>query len=90
MMRQAEGTAAAVFAGSVRRFDGDAVLAALAVPVLVVTGSEDAFFTVASQRRIADAAQRGDLVVLDGVGHMSLWEAPAALARLLEDLIDRV
>jgi pimeloyl-ACP methyl ester carboxylesterase len=83
-------SAAAVFAGSVRRFDGRSVLASLDVPALVLCGDSDAFFTVESQRQLAAAARDADLIVIERCGHMPMWEAPEATANALLRLIDRV
>jgi len=91
LMRASAGPSApALFAGTVRRFDGRAVLAALDVPVLVVTGDADGFFGVDAQRSLADAAAHATLLVLGGVGHFAPWEAPDAVARAVEELLDRV
>ncbi len=51
-------------------------LAAADVPVLAIAGSEDRPTPAASARRIADTAPRGELVVIEGVGHFPFAEAP--------------
>lgn len=57
------------------------------VPTLVVAGSCDRLTPVSHSERIAAALPSlVDLVVLDGVGHMSPLEAPSAVAELLERL----
>ncbi len=49
------------------------VLEDVAVPSLVVGGSEDAFFSVREWKDTADRL-RGELVVIDGLGHQPMWE----------------
>jgi pimeloyl-ACP methyl ester carboxylesterase len=51
-------------------------LAATDIPVLAIAGSEDRPTPAASARRIAETAPRGELVVIEGVGHFPFAEAP--------------
>ena len=51
-------------------------LAATDVPVLAIGGTEDRATPPACARRIAETAPRGELVVIDGVGHFPFAEAP--------------
>ena len=59
--------------GELRALDA---LAATAVPVLAIAGSEDRATPPAAARRIAATAPRGELLVVDGVGHFPFAEAP--------------
>ena len=53
-------------------------LATCEIPVLAIAGEHDKGTPPAAARRIAATAQRGDLVILDGVGHFPFAEAPDA------------
>jgi 3-oxoadipate enol-lactonase/4-carboxymuconolactone decarboxylase len=52
-------------------------------PVLAVAGTHDVSTPVASLQEVVDGVGNGELVVLDGVGHLAPAEAPAAVARLI-------
>lgn len=54
------------------------VLAGVDVPALVVVGDEDALSPVDDAREMADALPHGRLVVLEGAGHLTAVEDPAA------------
>jgi non-heme chloroperoxidase len=78
--------------GSVRRgllesvqADLRADLPRIAVPVLVVTGSEDRFASPARARALADRIPGARVVVLAGAGHMLPFERPEALAAFLDE-----
>jgi proline iminopeptidase len=51
-------------------------LAATDIPVLAIVGSDDRPTPPACARRIAETAPRGELIVIDGVGHFPFAEAP--------------
>jgi proline iminopeptidase len=51
-------------------------LAAADIPVLAIAGSEDRPTPPACARRIAATAPRGELLIIDGVGHFPFAEAP--------------
>ena len=53
-------------------------LATSEIPVLAIAGELDKGTPPAAARRIAATAPRGDLVILDGVGHFPFAEAPDA------------
>jgi len=88
MMRDSnpEGAAAAL-RGRAERPSYEETLSNLAVPSLVVVGSEDAFTTRGEAERMRDLLTDSELVWLEGVGHMPNLENPeafnAALLRLL-------
>ncbi|MGY8851851.1 MAG: alpha/beta fold hydrolase [Pseudomonadales bacterium] len=57
------------------KFDLAAVIDKLTIPVLIGTGSHDP--NLVSSRVIAATAPNAKLVVLENVGHNSMWEYPA-------------
>ena len=77
----AEGIAGALEAMA-QRSEGRSTLQALEVPLLVLVGREDTLTPMDAAQEIADAG-RGELVVLDGAGHLSNLDAPEAFTREL-------
>lgn len=71
------------------RPDQRALLAAVAAPVLVVAGSEDATFPVPETLEMAGAIPGGDAVVLDGVAHLAGLENPHLVNEIIEDFLFR-
>lgn len=80
------------FARAIRRFCaprgqreilGDAELAVLSPPTLLLWGTRDRFFPLAHARRAAQRIPRSILLTLPGVGHSPNWERPAEVAALL-------
>jgi 3-oxoadipate enol-lactonase len=63
--------------------DTSARLPALRMPTLVVHGSEDEILPVANGRMLASLIPGARLEVLDGVGHMFVWECPRRSAELV-------
>jgi 3-oxoadipate enol-lactonase len=91
MMRSADPAgAAAAQRARADRPDRRADLAAVAVPTVVVTGSEDTFTPVADARLIADRVPGAELVVVDGAAHMPNLERPDAFNAALQRLLSRV
>jgi proline iminopeptidase len=64
-------------------------LAAAEIPVLAIVGSEDRGTPPEAAQRIADTAPRGELAVLDGVGHFPFAEAPERYWGAVRDWLDR-
>jgi pimeloyl-ACP methyl ester carboxylesterase len=64
-------------------------LAAFDGPVLAIAGADDRPQPPGNARRIADAAQHGDLVVIDGAGHFPFAEKPDAYWPALIDWLNR-
>lgn len=62
----------------------------VAVPALVLRGSEDALSSQQDSQAMADALPQGRLVVLEGVGHLSAVEDPAAFAAELAEFLGRL
>jgi 3-oxoadipate enol-lactonase len=91
MMRSADPAgAAAAQRARADRPDRRADLAAVAVPTVVVAGSEDTFTPVADARLIADRVPGAELVVVDGAAHMPNLERPDAFNAALQQLLSRV
>lgn len=55
-------------------------LATMSMPLLVITGAEDAIAPVEVGRSVAKAAPTGKFVEIAGAGHMAPLEQPAAVA----------
>jgi pimeloyl-ACP methyl ester carboxylesterase len=72
------------------RPDSLATLREVAVPALVIRGAEDALSSQEDSQAMADALPQGQLVVLDGVGHLSAVEDPPAFAAVLADFLGRL
>lgn len=60
------------------------------VPVLVVVGSEDRVETEERVRREVLAHLRGEMVVVEGAGHLLPVEAPKEVAGLIEGFIGKL
>jgi 3-oxoadipate enol-lactonase len=58
-------------------------------PTLILVGSEDAATTPADAQQLASAIPSTSLVILDGAGHMSNWEAPDAFNGAIQAFLDR-
>ena len=69
----------------IHRADSRPRLPDLPMPVLAVTGEEDALCPPDRSEEIAAAAPRGRVVILPGTGHFAPLEAPEALAAALSD-----
>ena len=59
-------------------------------PALVIAGELDGETPVAYSRILADGLPRAELVVLAGVGHLAVTEAPGAVNRLVRDFLSAV
>ena len=70
-------------------FDVRARLAEITAPVLAVAGAEDVATPPELLAEIADGVAHGRLVVLDGVAHLAPAEAPAEVARLIDEHLMR-
>jgi 3-oxoadipate enol-lactonase len=70
-----------------QRPDQRAALSAVRTPVLVVAGAEDATFSLAETRAMADSIPGATLAVLDGVAHLAGLENPPLVNRLIEEFL---
>ena len=62
-------------------------LVEIAVPTLVVAGELDAETPVAYARALVDGLPNAELVVLDGIGHLAVSEAPETVNRLVRTFL---
>jgi len=69
---------AVLHAGDMGELHALTALATSDIPILAIAGEHDLGTPPAAARRIAATAPRGDLVILDGVGHFPFAEAPDA------------
>lgn len=90
MARQDGAGAAALIRGMKERIGSEDLLEDIAVPSLIVAGETDDWITPESLRATAAAIADCEYVMLAGVGHMPMMEAPGATTAALERLVDRV
>ena len=65
-------------------------LAGFSAPVLVLCGTSDVITPPRFSEEIADLAPDANLLLLDGIGHLSSLEAPGAVTEALQDLFCRI
>jgi 3-oxoadipate enol-lactonase/4-carboxymuconolactone decarboxylase len=73
----------ALLCEALARFDVRSRLGEITTPVLAVAGADDVTTPPTSLRAVAEGVSDGELVVLDGVGHLAPAEAPDSVARLI-------
>ncbi len=66
--------------------DTSARLSQLAMPTLVIHGTEDQMLPVGNGQMIAGRIPQARLEIFDGVGHLFFWERPVESAELIRDL----
>jgi 3-oxoadipate enol-lactonase len=86
---QPAASIAAAALGMAERPDSTPDLASIDVPTLVVTSDLDTLIPAAATSPMADQIPGAELVVIDGVGHLSNLEAPGAFGELLAHHVDR-
>jgi pimeloyl-ACP methyl ester carboxylesterase len=69
------------------RPDSSSTLAGLRFPVHLVVGSEDELTPVPVHEQMRSASQASELTIVDGAGHLSNMEQPAAFNRALEHFL---
>jgi 3-oxoadipate enol-lactonase len=79
--------AAAAHRGRADRRDHTAILPAIAVPTLIVVGSEDYFTPVPIARIMSDGIPGAQLAVIEGAGHLPNMEKSKAFNDLLEEFL---
>ena len=70
-------------------FDRRAQLGDIAVPTLLVAGSDDATAPASLMARMAEKVPGAELVVLQGCGHLGPLDQPAAFNAALEGFLRR-
>lgn len=71
------------------RPDGSAALASISVPTLVLCGDGDRLCPVSRHTYLADHIPGAELVILEGVGHLSTLQAPEAVTQALAHWLER-
>ncbi|MFN2461900.1 MAG: alpha/beta fold hydrolase [Candidatus Velthaea sp.] len=89
MRRQDPRGTAAHIIGMKERVGSEDLLEDIAVPALIVAGETDDWITPQALKRTADAIADCEYVLLRGVGHMPMMEAPAETTAALERLVER-
>jgi pimeloyl-ACP methyl ester carboxylesterase len=89
--RMIETTSAAgmvgALAGMAERPDSTDLLPGIAVPTMIVVGSEDAVTPREKAEGMAAAIPGARLEVIEGAGHLSNFEQPAEFTRVLKDFL---
>lgn len=80
---------AAMSLGLAERPDSRPDLAAIDVPTLVVTSTDDQLIDPALSRSMADAIPGAELAVIEGAGHLSNMERPAEFTGSLQQHVRR-
>ena len=73
----------------ITQFDRRADLPSIAVPSLLVAGSDDATAPATLMGRMAEKIPGAEFVVLRGCGHLGQMDQPEAFARVLEGFLKR-
>ena len=90
MRRTSPAGAAAALRGRAARPDHTGTLARIAVPALVVVGSEDDFTPVADAEYMAARIPDATLAVIDGAAHLPNLERPEEFNSVLGAFLDRL
>lgn len=90
MQRTSPPGAAAALRGRAERPDYFETLATVAVPTLVVVGSDDEFTPLADARKIRDHVDGAILTVIEGAAHMPNLERPTEFNSALEEFLRTV
>ena len=65
-----------------------ALLASIAVPTLVLHGSDDQLIPLAEARAMAEAIPGAQLAVIPGAGHLAPVEQPVNSGRVIREFLD--
>ena len=72
------------------RPDSTPTMATIDVPTLIVTGDEDAIIPVSEARAMHEAIKGSTLEVINGVGHLSNLERPAAFNHVVSEFLAKL
>ena len=84
-----EGVSGALHA-LMERPDSTGTISSISVPTLIVVGDEDALTPPKEARGMADQIRGSSLQVIEGAGHVSNLERPAAFNQVLSEFLDRI
>jgi pimeloyl-ACP methyl ester carboxylesterase len=59
-------------------------------PVLVIVGSEDEIAPIDDARKMAEGTVGGELVVIEGAGHLSVMEKPTQSSKAIEEWLLKI
>lgn len=90
MGRQPVDGIAAALGAMIDRPDSTATLATIDVPTLVIVGEEDAATPPDEARRIHDGIAGSTLEIVEGAGHLSSVERPAAVNHVMAEFLGRL
>jgi reactive intermediate/imine deaminase len=79
--------AAAAHKGRAHRRDHTAILPMIAVPSLIVVGTEDSFTPIPIARLMSDNIPGARLAIIEGAGHLPNMEAPAEFNKALDEFL---
>lgn len=65
------------------------VATSLTLPTLLIAGAQDEIATLPNQHKLLEILPQGELVVIDGVGHLIHYETPQPAAAAITDFFER-
>lgn len=89
MSADVDGVIAAL-TGMAVRSDSTELLAAVALPMLVIAGTRDALIPYGEIEKMAASIEDSEFVSINVVGHLSNLEAPGSFAAAVSDFLKRV
>ena len=72
------------------RRDSFSTLQKFTKPLLIIVGDEDEIAPVADARQMAEANMQGELVIIEGAGHLSVLEQPEKCARVIDQWLSQI
>ncbi len=90
MRKMSPGDVAEVQRGMAERPDSGEILKTINVPVLFITGEDDAMTGVAEAEAMRKHIPGSDLKVIARAGHYSPWEQPVEVGNILRQFTDRL
>ena len=75
--------------GMAERLDATSLLAQIAVPTLVITGTDDALIPPAESETLAQAIRGAQLKVIPHAGHLVAFEQPDEFNHVLKEWLNR-